>query len=201
MLEDVIVKDMQGLIVIFDFLVFLGDVSIGQVYFFGVLLSELDVLCHVFILQQLLTFTEVIRPSGHKRSKFAPQLFELKVSLVVLLRECVAFPRLLVELFPAVQKLIFGLFESVEEGLLVLVPTFDVLVRRDVFLKFSCYFVAPSRHKDGLLDARLEIVEFAVGGLVELVAEGGEVGRDFVGVGEGAVDIVATYMVDLAAWL
>lgn len=112
-----------------------------------------------------------------------------------------AFPRLLIELFPTLQILIFGLFERVEEGLLVLVPTFDVLVGGDVFLKFPCYFVASSRHEDGLLDAALEIVEFVVGGLVELIAEGRKVGLDLVGVGEGTVDIVATYVVDLAAWL
>lgn len=59
---------MQGLVVIFDFVVFLGDKSIGQVYFLGVLLSELDILRHVFILQQVLTFTEVVCPSIHKSS-------------------------------------------------------------------------------------------------------------------------------------
>lgn len=141
----------------------------------------------------------MIRPSGHKPSKLLPQLFELKISCVVLFRQSVTFPRFLIELFPAVKKLIFGLFESIEEGLLVLIPTFDVLVRSDVFLKLPCYFVASSRHEDGLLDAGLEFVEFVVGSLVELVAERGEVGLDIVGVGEGTVDIVATYVVDLAA--
>lgn len=141
----------------------------------------------------------MIRSSSHKSSKFPPQLFELSISCVVLSRQDMAFPRFLIELFPALKKLIFGLFESIEERLLVLIPTFDVLVRGYVFLKFPCYFVASPRHEDGLLDAGLEVVEFVVGSLVELVAEGGEVGLDIVGVGEGTVDVVATYVVDLAA--
>lgn len=70
------------------------------------------------------------------------------------------FPRIFIEIFPALYELIFGLFESIEEGLLILISTFDVLVRGDVFLKFPCYFVASSWNEDGLLDARFEFNEF-----------------------------------------
>ena len=190
---------MQGFVIFFDFVVFRSDQSIGCVDFLGVLLSELDVLSHVFILQQMLTLVEVICPSVHKCSKLASQLFELEVCLVVPLCECAAVPRILIELFPAVEELIFGLFESIEEGLLVLVPTFDVLVGGDVFLKLPCYVVAPSRHEDGLLDASLELVELVVGGVVELVAQRGEVRLHIVGVGEWTVDIIAADVVDLRA--
>jgi hypothetical protein len=49
-----------------------------------------------------------------------------------------AVPRSLIEFFPAQDKLIFGLLESVEEGLLILISSFDVLVGGDVLLKRSC---------------------------------------------------------------
>lgn len=80
-----------------------------------------------------------------------------------------------------------------------MISTFDVLVRGDVFLKFPCYFVAPSWSEDGLLYPRFEFVEFVVGSLVELIAERGEIGLNFVGVGEGTIDIIAADVVDLSA--
>lgn len=56
---------MQGLIIFFDLVMLGSDHCISQIDFLGIFLSELDILSHVFILQQLLTFTEVICPSSH----------------------------------------------------------------------------------------------------------------------------------------
>jgi len=50
-------------------------------------------------------------------------------------------PRSCIEAFSTLEKLIPGFPKSVIEGLFVLVPTLDVLIRYDILLELGCYFV------------------------------------------------------------
>ena len=51
------------------------------------------------------------------------------------------------------------MLEGVIVRLLVLVPTFDVLVGGNVFLELPCYFIATLLHELGLPHPRLQLAD------------------------------------------
>ena len=83
----------------------------------------------------------MVCPIIHQSSELVLELLKNMLGAVVAVGKGAAVPRVLVELFPALQEGVLGLFESIIEGLLVLISTFDILVGSNIFLKLPRYFI------------------------------------------------------------